>query len=118
MEKISHEKISEVLAASAAALRSITAERDAYAVKIAAYERHQEAEKVATEMHAKGISNEPIEQLIVNLEKMAEEGKLGSLRDAVNLVGPDMGQKFAQLTSDDKTYGGTNELERYLTDGN
>jgi hypothetical protein len=118
MEKISHQKISEVLTASAAALRSITSERDALAVKCASYERRQEAEKIAHDMRAKGISDEPVETLIANLEKMAEDGKLGSFKEAVELVGPNMGQKFASLTTDDKTYGGTNELERYLTDGN
>jgi len=117
MEKISHDKVAEVLNDAATALRSVTAERDELRTKVAQYERRAEAEKVAHEMQSKGISNEPFEQLVTNLEKMAESGKLGEIKNAVNLVGPDMGRKLASLTNDNQSHVGGSDLESFLTGG-
>jgi hypothetical protein len=116
MEKISHEKVAEVLNDAATALRAVTAERDGLQLKLASIERHQEAEKLAHEMTAKGLgNNEPFEQLVTNLEKMAESGKLGELKRAVGLVGPDMGRKLASLTNDDQAHVGGTDLVAYIT---
>ena len=114
MEKISYDKVAEVLNDAATALRAVTAERDELKAKVASFERHQEAEKLAHEMEIKGLANEPHDQLVANLEKMAETGKLGEIKNAVGLVGPDMGRKLASLTNDAQTHVGGSDLESYI----
>lgn len=114
MEKISNEKVAEVLNDAAQALRAVTAERDTLKAKVASYERRQDAEKVAHEMELKGLANEPHDQLVANLEKMAENGKLGEIKNAVGLVGPDMGRKLASLTNDAQSHVGGSDLESFI----
>lgn len=114
MEKISHQKIAEVLADAAATIRQVTQERDAAVEKLAALELRQDVEKLASAMLEKGISDAPKEVLIEQLEKAASEGRLDRLRDAVNLVGPDMWSKLASPTDDRRHPGGVSDLESYL----
>lgn len=119
MLKISNAKIAEVLSEAASQLRTITAERDALSAKLAHIERRSEATKVAQAMQDKGLTSEPIDHLVENLEKMAADGKLQNLADAVDLVGPDMWSKVAQTTNDIprglSMGSGMNDLERYLS---
>lgn len=118
MKKLSHDKIAEVIADAAAALRKITAERDEALAKLAGIERRQEAEKVARAMQEKGLNNGPIDQLISDLEKMAETGKLQDVKNAVELVGPDMAAKLATINNDIPRNGGVSELETFILSGN
>lgn len=117
MEKISHEKVAELLADAASALRAVTAQRDELQQKLAMIERRQEAEKVAHEMQDKGLSNEPFHKLVDDLEKMAETGKLHDVKNAVALVGPDMGAKLASINNDIPRHGGGSELESFILSG-
>lgn len=116
MDKVAAEKIAEVLAEVEPVLLSLVAERDSLREKIASYERHEKAEKLASAMHQKGINADvPLNRLTADLEKAAEQGKLSSIEAAVDLVGPDMGKKMASLINDDnKTQSSSTDLERYI----
>lgn len=114
MQKISNAKVAELLSDAAAILRQVTMERDDAQTKLAAMAQRREVEKVAAAMKDKGITGEPTEHLIESLEKAAEEGRLDRIRDAVDLVGPDMWSKFATPTDDRPQAGGMSDFEQYL----
>lgn len=109
------EKIAQALRDTAEVLRAVTAERDDLRTKVASMERRQEAEKVAHIMIDKGLTSEPVEHVITSLENMAKQGKLASVKQALDFVGPDMARKMAQVNDDSTvpTVGGS-DLERYL----
>lgn len=115
MDKISMSKVAEVLADAAAVIRQVTQERDEAVSKLAHIEQRREVEKLAAQMQAKGLTSEPTEYVIENLEKAAQEGRLSNLREAVDLVAPDMWSKFAHPSDDRRDHVGVgNDLERYL----
>lgn len=91
MQKISSEKVAQVLRDAAAAVTSMAAERDAMAVKLASIEQRIECEKLARAMQEKGIRvDEELDTLTADLEKEASAGKLGEIQRAVDMVTPDM----------------------------
>lgn len=107
MEKLSMEKVSGLAKEAATQLRLVTAERDDLREKLARLERRQECEKIASIMHAKGVSSESMESLVETLEKKAEAGQLESVKTALDMVGPDMWSKLASQSSDeDKNHSG------------
>lgn len=119
MEKLSTHKLAEmsqVVAATGAALRQVTDERDALRDKIAQMKLRDDAEKLAQTMHQKGIyADVPIDSLVEHLEKQAQEGTLDVTRRAVDMVGADMGTKMAQLdNSEDRNPIGGSDFVRYL----
>ncbi|MFA5436057.1 MAG: hypothetical protein WC372_08480 [Candidatus Neomarinimicrobiota bacterium] len=115
-------KTAQVLLDSARLVRTLTVERDNALAKVAeaqlkeaAYIRRVQAEKVAVQMHQKGINTDiEFPTLISSLEKAAEEGKLATIEEAVGMVGPDMGFKTASIH--DMPMGGApgTDLERFL----
>ncbi len=120
MEKLSQQEI-DVLKEVPATLNKLAAERDFYKDKAAAYERRDEAVKVAQAMHEKGINTDvEFSDLVGRLEKQAEAGKLDEISRAVEMVGPDMGQKIASLSepgSPGSGGGSVSDLERYVLGG-
>jgi hypothetical protein len=116
MEKISLAQVLEVMSAQTDALRKVAAERDMARAENEAYRNRMEAEKVASMMIQKGLSNEPREKLIEQMEKAAREGKLERIYDAVDLQGPDMGEKVAQMVSDETVTvsASASDLERFI----
>lgn len=83
-------------------------------LKLAAYEQRTQAEKVAAQMHQKGINTDvEFPSLVANLEKAAREGKLATISEAVEMVAPDMSFKTASI-NDTPTGAGEHDLERYL----
>jgi len=119
MDKISRAKLAEmsqVMAATGAALRQMTDERDGLRDKVARMEQHDDAEKLAHDMHQKGIYTDvPVDSLVEHLEKQAQDGTLDVTRKAVDMVGTDMGTKMAQLSStEDRNPIGGSDFERYL----
>lgn len=89
-------------------LASVTAERDAY-------RNRMDAEKLAMEMHSKGIrSDEALSDLADDLEKKASEDpySLRVLREAVELTGPDM-MKNASVGGNDHG-AGLSQLEQFI----
>jgi hypothetical protein len=115
MEKISSEKIAKVLTDARNALVSVTEERDKLAERCALLERRAEAEKIAAAMHEKGVHLDvEREDLVADLEKAAESGRLPVLEEALTMVGPNMGIT-GTLTSDEELRGsGGNALESFL----
>jgi hypothetical protein len=120
MNKISSQQIQEVLAAVPETLRKLASERDYWRKEAQTRIHRDEAEKVAHAMHEKGIDDTPIDELVARLEKAASTGQLDKVAAAVDLVGPNMGQKIAQLTGDDSTRVSSvsnNEFERFILGG-
>ena len=116
------EKTAQVLQDAANIVRAVSAERDELAQKLAAeqqktaaYVRRTSAEKVAAQMHQKGINTDiDFPTLVTSLEKAASEGKLDTIEEAVEMVGPDMSIKTASINHDAPAANGS-EFERFLT---
>lgn len=115
MEKISYSKIAQVLEDTKTALLSVTSERDKLASENASLKRHLEADKLASVMHAKGLRlNEGHDELVADLEKAAEEGRLPVIQEAVDMVAPNMGLSGIHMTDDVAPGAGGNPLESYI----
>jgi hypothetical protein len=101
MDKLSNAQAAEVLSDAAAYIRAQGAQINDLTEKLAARERRDRVEKLAGTMHAKGLELDiSADALADRLEKTAAAGKLDAYEHAVDLVGPDMGTKLAQLTND------------------
>lgn len=123
MSKLDLKKVAQLAADSAATLKKVAYERDAYREKVAALNeqnaaliRRMEAEKVAAEMHSKGVRTEvPFDTLAEYLEKEAAAGRLEQVKLALDMTGPDM-MKEAFINEDESSGGGaSNEFERFIT---
>lgn len=111
MDKISAEKIIQVLGPIPGTLRKLASERDFWKKEAQSRIRKEEAAKVATAMHDKGLETDiPFDTLVERLEKAAEQGQLGRVADAVNMLGPDMGKKIAQLSDNSQDMASSDEL--------
>jgi hypothetical protein len=120
MNKLSNAQIAEVLTDASAALRAQQVHINELAEKLASKERRERVEKLASEMHRKGLElDTQVETLADRLEKAAAAGKLEAVEHAVDLVGPDMSTKLAQLTNDEprSTSFASSDLERYIVGG-
>lgn len=114
MDKISNQKIAQVLADAQTALIKIAEERDSLRSELSSITRRREAEKLASVMHGKGINlDQDHTTLSDELEKSAAAGELPIIQRAVDMMAPNMGLKTASLTSDEG-HQGHNDLERYL----
>lgn len=120
MDKLSNAQIAEVLSDASATLRAQQAHIGDLEEKLASKERRDRVEKLASEMHRKGLElDTAVEALADRLEKAATAGKLEAVEHAVELVGPDMGTKLAQLTNDEPGMRSvsSSDLERYIVGG-
>lgn len=119
MNKLSNAQIAEVLTDASATLRAQQAHISDLEEKLASKERRERVEKLASEMHRKGLElDTSVESLADRLEKTAAAGNLEAVEHAVDLVGPDMGTKLAQLTSDEPgTSSASSDLERFIVGG-
>lgn len=114
------EKVAQVLRESAQVVRTISAERDDANAKLAeavaknvVYERRINCEKVAAQMHQKGINtDQEFSDLVDSLEKSAEAGRLPVIEEAVSLSAADMSLKVASIHDAPASSG--SDLERYL----
>jgi hypothetical protein len=114
MDKISSTKFAQVLQDAQRVLLSVTSERDKLAEENAAMKSRIEAEKLASTMHEKGCRlDTEYSDLVSELEKEAEQGRLPIIQQAVEMVGPNMGLKGIS-THDDVIGGGASSLENYL----
>jgi hypothetical protein len=115
MQKISSDKVAEVLADASRALRTVAAERDAAVTKLAKMEQRADAEKVASSMHHKGHRlDTEFSSLADEMEKAAEQGRLPIIKEALDMMAPNMGFKTASIRSDETTSGGSSDLERFV----
>jgi len=114
MNKLSSSKVAQVLEDARYMLLSITEERDKLASENAYMKRHLEAEKLASVMHDKGVRMDVDHaELVGELEKAAEEGRLPVIQEAVDMVSHQNGFT-GRLSNDDVTGGGGNALESYI----
>ncbi len=116
MNKLSNEKVAQVLHDAGAALRVMAAERDSVTEKLAGMVRRRDAEKLAAAMHDKGINlDQQFTALADDLEKAADEGRLPVIQEAVGMVAPDMAFKTASITTDEyQTGAGESDLVRFV----
>lgn len=119
MKKLSNEQISQVLSEAPGVIRALVGENDTLRAKVAHMERRDNAEKLAGTMHAKGIDLDvSATDLADRLEKAAEQGKFETIREAVDMVGPDMGSKMASLSNTDGQHAAVGtDLERFIVGG-
>lgn len=120
------EKYAGVLAIAADALTKVAAERDALQAecqesrtKLAYLEQHARAEKVAAEMHSKGINaDRPLGDLVDDLMKQASEGRLPVIEEAVKMSAPNMSMLTASIDGDSSAnHSGRSAFERFLEGG-
>lgn len=112
-------KEAQVLEAARDALIAVTSERDealqkvaSYAAKLHGVQQRLECEKLAAQMHEKGLNVEVgFTDLVEDLEKQAAAGKLPVIQEAVEMATP--GIKLASINHDEPGQGGTS-LEAYL----
>jgi hypothetical protein len=113
MDKQSTIKMAQVIHDTRLALTSVTAERDKLAAENAAYKRREEATKVASVLHDKGIHRDvEFSDLVANLEKEAAAGHLGEIARAADMIGPNM--TFGTPQSDAVVSGGSHAFEDFL----
>lgn len=117
MDKLSSKDMQDLIAEAPGMIRKLASERDEYKERYEALVRRDDATKVASAMHAKGINSDTdYTVLVADLEKAAEQGKLEQIRVAVDMVGPNMGTKVAQLAHDDerRISAGSSDFERFI----
>lgn len=113
MRKVSNEKSASVLKNASVAIRALSATCSDLQKKLAHYELQDQSRKVAAQMLEKGLSDESLDKLAGRLAQAP--GQLGSLEQAVALIGPNMG-KVAHVLRDGPSTGGAvvSDLELYL----
>ena len=115
-------KEAQVLAAARDALIKVASERDAAVehankldIKLASVHQRLECEKVAAQMHEKGINaDQDFAELVDDLEKAADEGRLPVIQEAVKMSAPQMGTKIASINNDETSLAGEDQLTQYL----
>ena len=121
MPKLDMSKVAQLLEDSASTVMQMKEERARNLEKMAqlqqaneALVRRMEVEKLAAEMHSKGLHSEtPLDELTARLEKRAEEGQLPAIKEALSFAGPNM---LGDTSLEEKTAGaGSSELERFIT---
>lgn len=118
MDKVSNLQFAEVMSDAASVLRTQQDQINDLQSKLASRDLRDRVEKIAHSMHEKGIELDSSTEVIADrLEKVAEQTpeKLDAIEHGVDLVGPDMGMKVAQLTSDNQQPGaGASDFERFI----
>ncbi len=105
MDKISSEHVGALMEDAGNALLKLAGERDALLAKnveleaqVAKVATGERVEKVASAMIEKGLdSGLDRDSLVSSLHGWAAQGKLAEVERAVELHGPDMGTKIAQV---------------------
>lgn len=114
-EKISNAQIAEVLSDAASTLRAQQTYIHELEEKVASSALKERTEKIASDMHRKGIDLDvSVEDLAERLQKTASE-KLDTIEQAVDLVGPDMASKIGSVSNNERgDSSGSNDLERFI----
>jgi hypothetical protein len=115
-------KIAQVMADGSRALRAVGSERDKLAAenrelktKLSSIHMRLQCEKVAAEMHEKGLNTDmEFPELVDSLEKDAQAGKLPVIQEAVKMAAPDMGHRIAYINNDETSGSGMSDLEKFL----
>lgn len=120
-KNIQQQKIAQVLQSGARSLRKLASERKALydenqqlKQKLAAQEVLSECEKLAAEMHSKGLRQDyEFSELVEDLVKSASEGKLQIIQEAVKMAAPNMDHNF-HINEDENVGVGMTDFESYL----
>jgi hypothetical protein len=115
------EKIAQVLADASSTLLKVASERDEalqrnaeLEAKLAQASTRLEAEKLAAEMHEKGLAtDQEFGELVADIEKAASEGELPVVQKAVKLAAPNMGGQF-HINHDEARGTGSTDFERFI----
>lgn len=112
-------QVTHVLRQAAETLRKQASRIDYLEAQVEARDRRDDAQKLASQMHEKGIDVDvPFARLAIHLEKMAaeQEAEYRNLRGAVELVGPDMGTKMGSVrnTDEERSSVGSSDFERFI----
>lgn len=115
-------KEAQVLEAARDALIKVASERDEAVAenvqlhsKLAMVHTRLTCEKVAAQMHEKGINtDQDFTDLVEDLEKAAGEGRLPVIQEAVSMTAPNMGTKIASINNDENSGMGSTQLEQFL----
>ena len=115
------QKIARVLADAGHTLRKVASERDEAIAenqqlreKLSSVETRLMCEKVAAEMHEKGLRHDTeFPELVDDLEKAASERRLPVIMEAVKMAAPNMGSHFS-INHDEASGGGMSDFEAYL----
>jgi hypothetical protein len=115
-------KIAQVMADGSHAIRTVTSERDTLAEensqlreKLSSVKTRLEAEKLAAEMHEKGLNmDKEFADLVDDLEKDAQDGRLPVIQEAVKMAAPNMGSRIASINNDETSTSGDHDLVKYL----
>jgi hypothetical protein len=121
MNGSNHEKTATVLRTAGATMLKLASERDAATAraeaaeaKLAAVQQRLEAEKLASEMHQKGLNTDlAYDELVLEIEKEASAGKLPVIKEAVKMAAPNMGTHIGSINHDEAR-GGNSDLERFI----
>ncbi len=114
-----NEKVAQVLSAASRLMQTVADERDQALQRaklaedqVMAMSRRLEAEKVAYEMHQKGLNLDvEFPDLVEAVEKKAEAGELAVLQEAVKLAAHQV--RIGSIRTDEALGGGT-DFERFL----
>lgn len=113
MDKQSSEKVAQVLRDAQTTLLAQDAELQQLRSKVAAYQRREEATKVASMLHEKGCElDTDFPELVERLEKEAAAGRLPEIARAADMIGPNMS---IGITNQNNMEGvGVSNFEAYL----
>lgn len=113
MDKKSSQKVAQILRDAREALLSQDTELQQLRSKVAAYQRREEATKVASMLHEKGCElDTDLPDLVERLEKEAAAGRLPEIARAAEMIGPNMS---IGITSQNSGEGvGASNFESYL----
>ncbi len=115
-------KLAQFFRSTAETVQRLQAERDASEERaklaeatIEKFRMRSEAEKLASEMHQKGLNIEvDFQELVADIEKQASEGKLPVLQEAVKMAAPNMGNRIGNIHSDAPSGAGMSDFEAFL----
>jgi len=112
---ITKEQAATIMADSANALRKLASRVSELEGENASLVRRMEAEKVAADMHDKGIHTEvPFDELATQMEKEAENGRLPVIQEALSMTGPDMFKGASLREGGEEGAAGQTELEHFI----
>jgi len=106
MQKISSQKIAQVVKSAKEAIVSLAAERNKLASEVAELRRLRDVEKLASDMHERGARMDVTHpELVDELLKAANDGRLDVIKEALDLY-PTLG--YTDRISDSNSNTGDN----------
>ena len=87
MSQIALTKVATLLRNTGAVIRQLTQERDEALAKVASFELDSRCQRIASEMHSKGLEPElSLEEKVAHLKEAFTQGKLDAMEQAVRMT--------------------------------